>query len=184
MSYDFHLFLPKPGVYPLVTAQTEFDDDDEGGEINPGPPDPGKESRKRAIAAALTKEDPALEVFQFRFEEISKSENITIEEAKVRYRHMELNGPDDGPGIQITLVDDRASLTVPYWHTGEKANAVFAQIWKYLAVIQNVAGYQIYDPQTECIINLSSDRERVTNFYANVATGVTTAMKRPWWKFW
>ncbi len=47
MSYDFRLFLPQPGVHPLVTAQSEPDEESE--EINPGPPVPEKEARKREI---------------------------------------------------------------------------------------------------------------------------------------
>jgi hypothetical protein len=166
MSYDFRLFLPRLGVDPLVTAQT--DPDEESDDINPGPPVAAKETRKHAIADALMKTDPLLEVFQFGYEEIAKFQNISVEEAKLRWRHMELNGPDDGPGIQITLLDDGASLTVPYWHKDKRATVVFAQIWVYLKIIQRVGGYQIYDPQMECIVNLASDLEKATNSYTDV----------------
>ncbi len=138
MSYDFHLFLKQPGVDALVTAQTELDDENE--EINPGPPVPLKEARKGVIADALMKADPALEVFPFGFEEIAKYQNTTVEEAKQSFRHIEMNGPAEGPGIQITLLDDGASLTVPYWHKDEKAKTAFTQVWAYLKVIQRVAG--------------------------------------------
>ena len=50
------------------------------------------------------KADPALEVFKFGFEEIAKFENISVEEAKVRFRHIELNGPEDGPGFRSRSV--------------------------------------------------------------------------------
>jgi hypothetical protein len=183
MSYDFHLFLPKPGVDPRVVAQAGAAEAEDVEEINPGPPDPVKETRKRTVAAALVKHDPALKVFHFGFEEIAKAEAISVEEAKLRYRHLELNGPESGPGIQITLFDDAASLTVPFWHTGEKAKAVFAQIWEYLRVIQSVAGYQIYDPQLERFINLQTDLGRTTKYYAGLVNGVV-GVKRLWWKFW
>jgi hypothetical protein len=170
MSYDFRLFLPQPGVDPLVTAQAE--PDEETDEINPGPPVPAKEARKRAIADALMKADPALEVFQFGFEEIARFQKISVDEAKLRNRHMELNGAEGGPGIQITLFDDGASLTVPYWHKDKKAKAVFAQIWEYLKIIQRVAGYQIYDPQLEGILNLTSDLDKATRCYTDVVKRV------------
>ncbi len=170
MSYDFHLFYPQPGIDPLVTAQAESDD--ESDEINPGPPIPAKEARKRAIADALMKADQSLEVFQFGLEEIAKFEEISIDEAQLRFRHMELKGPDDGPGIQITLFDDVASLTVPYWHKDKKAKSVFARIWEYLKVLQRVGGYQIYDPQMECIVNLHSDLDKTTKCYSDVVKRV------------
>jgi hypothetical protein len=118
------------------------------------------------------KADPSLEVFQFGFEEIAKFQKISVEEAKLQFRHMELNGPEGGPGIQITLLDDGASLTVPYWHKDKKAKTVFAQIWQYLKVIQRVGGYQIYDPQMECIVNLGSDLEKATKCYTDVVKRV------------
>ena len=170
MSYDFRLFLPQPGLDPLVAAQSESDEESE--EINPGPPVPAKETRKRAIAVALKKADPSLEAFRFRFEEIATFQKIGVEEAKLRFRHMELNGPEDGPGIQITLFDDGASLTVPYWHRGKKAKTVFAQVWEYLKIMNQVGGYQIYDPQMECVVHLDSDLERATTCYTDVVERV------------
>jgi hypothetical protein len=170
MSYDFRLFLPQPGVDPLVTAQVE--PDEESDEINPGPPVPAKEARKRAIADALNKADPSLEVFQFGFDEIAKFQKISVDEARLRFRHMELNGPEGGPGIQITLFDDEASLTVPYWHKDKKAKTVFAQIWEYLKAIQRVGAYQIYDPQLECIVDLDADLEKATKCYTDVVKQV------------
>jgi hypothetical protein len=170
MSYDFRLFLAQTGVDPLVTARTE--PDEESDEINPGPPIPAKEARKRAIADALMKADPSLEVFQFGFEEIAKFQKNGVEEAKLRFRHMELNGPEGGPGIQIMLFDDGASLTAPYWHKDNKAKAVFAQIWEYLKVIQRVGGYHIYDPQMECIVSLASDLQKAMKCYTGVVKRV------------
>jgi hypothetical protein len=168
MSYDLRLFLARPDVEdPLQTARAE-----ESEEINPGPPIAAKEARKQEIATALAKTDPALKVFQFGFDEIAKFQRITVEEAKVRFRQMELNGPEDGPGIQITLLDDGASLTVPYWHKGKKAKAVFAKIWEYLLVIQKISGYQVYDPQFDRIIDLMSDLNEVTKRYTDIVARV------------
>jgi hypothetical protein len=170
MSYDFRLFLPQPGVDPLVTAQVAPDDEAE--EINPGPPIPAKESRKQAIAAALIKVNPALTAFAFGFNEIAKSEGISVERAKERFRHIELNGPENGNGIQITLFDDAASLTLPYWHKDKNAKPVFTEIWQYLTVLQTVAGYQIYDAQLECIIDLASDQDAAIKCYSDVVNQI------------
>jgi hypothetical protein len=166
MSYDFRLFLSQPGVDPVVTAEGEADEGSE--EINPGPPIPAKEARKRAIANALIKADPALEIFRFGFDEIAKFQNVGVEEARLRFRHLELNDPEGGPGIQIVLFDDSASVIVPYWHNEKKAKAVFAQIWEYLKVISDIAGYDVYDPQLECIINLNRDLERAAKRYTDL----------------
>src|SRR5262249_36294380 len=156
MSYDFYLFERRPGIDPLVTARAAQERDTE--DIDPGPQLPAKEARKKSIATALINANPALEPFPLGFEEIAKSRGISVAEAKEKFRYLELNGPEDGNGIQITLFDDCASLTVPYWHQGEDAKKVFSELWGYLSVIQQAAsGYEIYDPQLDCIINLSSD---------------------------
>jgi hypothetical protein len=167
MGCDFSMFLPQPGVDPLVAVRTKSDE--ESDEINPGPPVPEKEARKQSIARALMKTNTALTIFQFDFDEVAKFESITPEEARVRIRHIELNGPDGGNGIQIELFDDGASLTVPYWHKDEKAKAVFAEIWDYLKVVHRVAGYQIYDPQMDCIVDLASGLDKPVERYLGFA---------------
>ena len=166
MSYDFRLFQPQPGVDSLDTAQAESEDESE--EINVGPKVPAKELRKQSVAAALVKANPSLKVFGFAFEKLAKSEGISVESAQACYRHIELNGPENGNGIQITIFDDTATITVPYWHKGKKAQDVFREIWLYLSIIQEVAGYEIYDPQLDRIICLDSDMNDAMTNYADV----------------
>src|SRR5690349_11678917 len=123
MSYDLRLFRPRPGEDPLVTAESEFE------EVSTTPHDPDKEVMKRRLADALTSRNQRLEVFEFDFEQIAESEGITASEAKLRFRHLELNSPEDcRSGIQIRLSDDEASVTVPYWHTGQRAADIFREI--------------------------------------------------------
>jgi hypothetical protein len=120
MSYDFHLFRPRAGEDPYVTAQRYSD------EFADSPPDPQKEALKRRVADALIAHNPKLEVFQFGYEQIAEFEKITVEQARIKYRHLELNGSEEGTnGIQITLSDDEASVTVPFWHEGDKAADTF-----------------------------------------------------------
>src|SRR5438876_211965 len=118
MSYDFRLFMPTPDEDPLVTARRDSE------EFSATPRDPKKEALKRRVADALIASNPRLTIFDFGYGEIAKIENISVEEARIRYRHLELNGPDDGSGIQITLFDDEASVTVPYRHEGATGAAI------------------------------------------------------------
>ena len=70
---------------------------------------------------------------------------------------MELNGPEeDCSGIQITLFDDEASVTVPFWHEGDKAADTLREIWIYLEIISRQADYLIYDPQIDRILDPSA----------------------------
>lgn len=185
MSYDFQLFKPKPGEDPLVTAHAESD----GPPTTP--PDPQKEALKRRIADALIAHNPKLEIFQFGYDSIAKIENISVEQARVKFRHLELNGPEeDSNGIQITLFDDEASVTVPFWHEGDSASDTFREIWTYLEIISREAGYVIYDPQIDRTIDPTAGFDDALACYTGTMKRIGETFpagkrgRRPWWKFW
>lgn len=184
MSYDFRLFK-RTGEDLHETARA-------GSESFPSlPPDPQKEALKRRVADALIARNPQLEVFQFDYEAIAKSRKITVEQARLQFRHLELNGPqEDTNGIQITLFDDEASVTVPFWHKGDKAADTFREIWSCLEIISREAGYLIYDPQTDRIFDTSAGFDGALACYTGIVgriqqkPSVSHTAKKPWWRFW
>lgn len=183
MSYDFRLCLPQAGRSPeeIATADEE--------ELGVTDPVPAKEERKRRISAALIARNPRLEPFAFGFDEIARLEKITVEEAKKKYRHIELNGPlEESNGIQITLFDDEASVTVPYWHEGAAARRVFEEIWSYLEIIEREGGFFTYDPQIDRVLDLRRDFEASLGCYAGASDAIAEQFppkqKKPWWQFW
>lgn len=182
MSYDFRLCLPQNGVSREEIATADSEDFDVSAPV------PLKEERKRRLAAALIAKNPMLEPFAFGFEEIASFEKITVEEAKNKHRHIELNGPEDSNGIQIALFDDEVSLTVPYWHQGPAARRVFEEIWSYLEIIQREGGFFAYDPQIERVVDLETDFEASLACYDRVSRDVARQFpKQPskkWWEFW
>ena len=185
MSYDFLLFKPRPGEDPRVTAQRDSN------EFSGSVPDPQKEALKRKIADALIAHNPQLEVFQFDYEKIAALEKITVDQARLQYRYLELNGPeDDSNGIQITLFDDEATVTVPFWHDEEAADEIFREIWSYLEIISREAGYLIYDPQTDRILDPSKGIDDALSRYSGVMQQLDETLspsrrdEKPWWKFW
>ena len=185
MSYDISCFPVVPGEDPLQTYEALCERD---GEQEPGPPDPEREKRKRAIADALMNKNPALEPFTFQHGEIVAIEGISVEDAQLCYRHIELNGPYDGNGIQITVFDDGVSITMPYWHKGEQAVAAVQEIWEYLRIITSF-GFACYDPQLGRVLNLETDMQDVVSSYAGTVTKIDAIFSpkrqgKPWWKFW
>ena len=167
VSYDLLLFRAVPGVGLLeaATAVMESEQDD----VNPGPIDPTAEARKRALESALRALNPSLESFVFDYAEIAEMENVTEAEARRRWRHIEMNGPEDGNGIQITLDDESVSVTVPYWHRGNEARAVWSEIWMYLGALEQAGTFHTYDPQLGRIVDLKKDLEAVLVAYAGGA---------------
>jgi len=191
MSYDLCAFTPKSGEDPIHTARRLMEEPEDGPVR--GKRNPDVEARKSRLAEALIQRNPALSPFQVQYDEIARLEQITVAEAMARYRYIELNGPEDGPGIQITLFDDQVSLTVPYWHRHPKAEAVFQEIWGYLEVMEQVGGYRIFDPQLERVLNLQQDFEPVLSGYARVTESLqqgpvtlskAPTPKKPWWRLW
>lgn len=133
MSYKFHL-LPMPANGDLrAAARAEHDD-------TFVPIDQAKEAGKLKIAKALVARHPALEVMREGYDRGAPS----------RLRCFEINDlGDDSFGVQIQLFDDEATLTVPFWHTGDKATACFMQVWDFMRVICETAGYAVFDPQMD-----------------------------------
>ena len=77
---------------------------------NPGPPLAEKEEWKARVRDALIELEPRFTPFPFGFSEIAGMYSMSEDEARVRYRHIELNLPhDDTTGVQITIFDDTVS---------------------------------------------------------------------------
>lgn len=182
MSYDFRLFKRRAGEDPRVTAQRDSE------EFGSTPPDPQKEALKRKVADALIAHNPKLEVSQFDYDELAKFEKISVGQARLKYRHLELNGPeDDDNGIQITLFDDEASVTVPFWHEGDQAADTFREIWGYLEIISKEADYLIYDPQIDQVIEPSAGFDAALACYTGAKRQMDQIIgtpSKPWWKLW
>jgi hypothetical protein len=162
VSYDFHLFRPKPGVDLLLTAEQDLESE------YPGRHDPEKEARNRVVAAALVRVNPALQVSEASPEYLAELRGVSREEAEGYFRDIEIDAGEHGNGIQISLFADEADVSVPYWHTGQTAEAVFAEIWQYIQVIEQETGFKTYDSQTGRIVESWSDMEAALS--SNVST--------------
>lgn len=189
MSYDLLLVRPRHGVSTETVAQSFLED--EGADPNPGPIDPSAESRKQELVRALRAVNSAFEPFEFDHAEIARMQGTSEDDARRMWRHVELNGPDDGNGIQITLHDDHANVTVPYWHRDAAARAAWSEIWSYLRVLESAGGLRTYDPQMEKVLELDRDLDAAMAMYAKgvavtrqAAEAAAAPPKTPWWKVW
>jgi hypothetical protein len=57
-------------------------------------------------------------------------------------------------------------VIVPFWHDGDKATDTFREIWRYLEIISREAGYLVYDPQIDRVIDPSAGFEDALACYA------------------
>jgi len=186
VSYDIYL-IP---LGPSGDAQAYFDDQEVTRDELDLLPKPEAERRKRELADRLRASGVPLEEFEFDFARIAERLGLSVEEARQGWRHVELNSPEDGPGIQIELQDESAKLGVPYWHAAERAEPVWDQVWTCLRILRDVGGYSPFDPQLGRVLDLDRDRGDVVAMYAegvadtNQLAPVSNAVaRRAWWNF-
>jgi len=175
MSYDLDLFRPPAHGDALAAARSAYEPGDGWA---PPVPDSGWRERMQAAAAAVTEAD-----FSFEAEHVDRG---TPEE------RIELNGPEEGTGLQVLIFPAAAYVHLPSWHTGADADDAWAQAWTVLRVLERETGWRTYDPQLDRVLDLDADREAVLAEYgrgvaaaqAISAAPLIAAQQRPWWKFW
>lgn len=191
MSYDIYCYRPVSG-YPNTAEAQSLVEADEAAEEEGRTIVTAQDTKDRIVTALIT-HNPRLERFQFDYNKIAESQKITEAEARARFQHVELNPPEGGLAIQLTVYNDRVFVSFPYWYKGEKANGVFAECSEYLRVIRRTAGFFAYDPQvgtafdpekTE-LVDSKRSYEKIVNDLPKIAAQASAQKKlKAWWKFW
>jgi hypothetical protein len=122
-------------------------------------------ARMERLAASLQTLNPRLERFAFDYAEIARVRAFTEAEARAQFRHTELNSPEGDYPIQVIIYANHAFLTVPYWHTGDRAHETMTEAFSYLALLEREAGRIIMDPQIGRVLSLSRDLGEVVTTY-------------------
>lgn len=187
MSYDLYCYKSKLGKPDLEEADSVIEaDNDEWSRKDKNP------DIKLDIVKALTAYNPELEAFDFDYGEVAKLTATTIEEARNKFDHIEINHPEGDLALQITVYDNHVFLTVPYWYQGHDAEKLFQRIEAYVKIIRDTAGYFVYDPQTGQVFDPTEIRFDGLNKYLSVSGRLDEMVnpqsaptdKKPWWKIW
>jgi len=187
MSYDIYCFRPSSATPSLEKAQAVVESE----ETLERPEDESERETKQRVVRALMQQNPRLQPFEFNHAEIAKSMNISEQQAREQWKHVELNPPEGDPAIQITVFGDHVSINIPYWYTGAEADSVFSQLTDYLRVLKRDAGYFAFDPQTDRVFDPDKEGlgdhesyERIVRDMPAIAAKAARQLKKPWWKFW
>lgn len=193
MRYDLHLLAAReanPAVASAVLALRLAGDDD------PGPLDPETERWKRALAMALQELDPRLELLEADPAVVARLSGISEEEARRRNRDLELAGPEDGFGLQVTLADEGAVVSLRLGLPAGMVVRAWREAWTVLEVLCRIGELAPYDPQLKRPLDLAADIGAVIDRYAalsgkgqappSMPAGGEPARgaKGPWWKLW
>ncbi len=175
MSYDLYCYrsrIGKPDIDEARVAIEQVESVD----------NPESKQNKLRVAKALTDYNPRLEMFDLDYEEISKFENISIDEVHERYDYIELNSPEGDLAIQITINNNNVILTIPYWYQNKQAEQVFKDLAEYLKTIRRTVGYFVYDPQIDKAFDPLVTEVEGIDVYLQTTQGKNST--KPWWRFW
>lgn len=184
MSYAFYL-IPRSLNDPLAKARAYAQLPQNSGEFNTGSQDLAKDVQKQLLAAALVEASPHLAPIRFAYTAMIGKYEMTAEQARLCYRQW-LLGAQDGGGVEITLYDDLALITVPY-SIAPNAGESVVEAWLYLGILQEKGKYVAYDAQLDRFLDLNKDQPTVVQEYAAVSARKVMPedeFKKPWWKFW
>ncbi|MFD9241151.1 hypothetical protein ACFV0D_04295 [Streptomyces sp. NPDC059556] len=75
-------------------------------------------------------------------------------------------------GIDLSVLGDEVSITVPYWHTGDRAATVLGKLFALSALVEKETGLTAYDPQVEMPLAETSPDQAMS-----IMSGVTTDLR-------
>ncbi|MER7539554.1 hypothetical protein ABTX77_32950 [Streptomyces sp. NPDC097704] len=75
-------------------------------------------------------------------------------------------------GIDLSVFGDEVSITVPYWHTGDRAATVLGKLFALSALVEKETGLTAYDPQVEMALAETSPQQGMS-----IMSGVTTDLR-------
>lgn len=152
MSYDFQLFMAKPGLDP-VSSYYIWQEEQENAE-------PTIASNKQiqlnqdALIKSLIANDTSLEPLIIGSSSSSANKNS---------HYVELTSAIGG--LQIMIFEDNASVSIPYWHECDTASRVVQRVWNYLRIFQDLAELLVFDSQLERVLDLETDFPLVVHSY-------------------
>ena len=116
----------------------------------PGPRDPEKSRRKRALVDALLTNCPELSGGEPGYAELARAENISEEQARQQFDWWTVTGPEEGAGIEITLYDDYVSIEMP---SAAGTDQDWRDVGRYLEILVNAGGFVVWDPQGSEVVD-------------------------------
>ena len=135
MSFTLLLLRVPPGASDQEVEKIAIAMDETERTRVPGPPDPEKDHRKRALVDALLAECPELSGGEPDFD------------------WWTVTGPEEGAGIEITLYDDYVSVEMP---SAAGTDQDWRDVGRYLEILVNKGGFVVWDPQGSEVVDLAA----------------------------
>jgi len=187
MSYD--IFCYKSNLkHPDIDDASQVIEDDNDIWVKK----PYNYEMKIAVEKALLGIDPAL--IGFDYDLLAKKKNKSAEDVKKEFLKFELNAAYGESEVHVEVFDYHVAIAVPFIYQGDIAKTVFEKLKLYIKVVNETAGYFVYDPQTGQVFDPAENEFDGLNKYLLVSESTEemigaqstaqTKITRPWWKFW
>jgi hypothetical protein len=144
MSVDYYLLPKKVVGLDTGNARAFLDRESKRWSDIPLKLDDEAETRKRRLADRLLQLMPGLNTAALRFDEIGRFEKITEDEARRKWRHIELNGKR----LQFIIHDNYVQLSCYSGSNSDEVDAV-------LSVLSRDGSFVVYDSQVERVSDLT-----------------------------
>lgn len=142
MSFDLYLLPARAVRGDAERARAYVEREDESFDEIPAARDPESEVKKRELADVLKRMKPHYREFEMNFDAIAEDEGISADEARRKYRHIELNGAETPAEAQVLFFD---RYVLVHWYSGTSGDDMDA-ILKALCVSGD---FVVYDPQED-----------------------------------
>jgi hypothetical protein len=161
MSYELYLVRGQTPEEIEKALERSFGED--ATEPSSGDPTEAADASKRRLADLLKESGIELKEFIFDHTLIARELNMSEAEARMQWRHIELN--NDTLGLQIQLYDDTATVALPFWHSGGAEETAWSQVWRCLRSLSREGQFVIYDPQLDRALDVDKDMRAVIDAY-------------------
>jgi hypothetical protein len=143
MSYDIYCYKSKIGKPNEDEADSVIEaDNDKWAKKDKN------STSKLALVKNLLEFDTMLEAKDFKYGDISKLSVDIIEENEKQFARIEINTLESDLTIQLSVFDNHVFITLPFTYKGDEAKKIFERITSYVKIINETAGYFVFDPQT------------------------------------
>jgi hypothetical protein len=189
MSYDLYCYKSKLGVPDEEEADSVIESDTDKWVTKE------KDAvAKLAIVKAIISKNQKLQATDFHYGDVTKLSASIIEKEAKKFNRIAIFDPAGDTSLELTVYDNHVFITVPYCSKGNQAKQLFHDINDYVKIINETAGYFVYDPQSGKVFDPKEEELDGLNKYLSITEHLTeiiseqpittNIIKKPRWKLW
>jgi hypothetical protein len=151
MSFDLYLLPARVVAVDANLARDYIERENARFSEIPNARDPECERRKRELADLLLRLKPTFREFNVDFQTIADWEKVSVDEARRKYRYIEVDGSSEPAEAQFVFHDN---YVVIHWYSGTP----FEEMDAILYSLSLAGDFVVFDPQSDEVYDLREER--------------------------